>query len=333
MPKSRPVLFIWLCTLLCACDSGQQPLIKAEPYAASFHLDGKQATWSPNTALKLGNAANELPPNQPPQSDNGYTFEIIGRGTPAHYVIKRRRSSDSNELIISSPKTARTVLKARWSGSQNNRGIAYSADFDADDRYELYWLANTAESADDAVRLTPNLALGSDVADWWTLNQDQFLVHIKRGKHSSIQLIERQGVEALNREIISTPLPIEAGVLSESSFWIQTDLELKRFSLPAKTLDVKGLEAIPSHGWIQHFPAGFGVGLSFEEGFAAVIDQKLIQTSFPVLDGVSCGQQAWLVGAVDEGLSLHYFVDNKLVDALAIDTVPGNLRCERQRSK
>lgn len=297
-----------------------------------FSADGKQAAWAPNSAVEsLGKTGKDSVSEKNQRGD--YAFELVPTGNPVRHVLQRRQISNQQVITIGSSARSRTVIKAEWLSADEKLGIAYSADFSADDRYELYWLPNSANHADDAIRITPDLGLGSDVVNWWPVNESQILAVIKQARLTTLKLFHLTDNGIASVTIHQSQFPLDAGSLDDSAFWFLSQQKLYLLESPSHTLSPTQLSSFDAIGWVQKFPSSSGIGFETPQGYRALSGSQSITVDNPILDGIRCGQQSWLVSWQGQRAVIARYIDERLIESIESAALPLNLRCDSQRSK
>ena len=297
-----------------------------------FSADDELKAWAPNGAVEsIGKTGKDSVSEK--NQRGGYAFELVPTGNPVRHVLQRRQISSQQVVTVESSARSRTVIKAEWLGSGNKMGIAYSADFNADDRYELYWIPNTANNVDDAIRITPELGLGSDVVNWWPVNETQILAVFKQARLTALKLFQLADNDIANVTLHQSQFPLDAGTLGNSEFWFLSQQKLYVLTSPSDKLSPTQLNSYDAVGWVQKFPSSSGIGFETPEGYRALTGTQSFAIDKPVLDGIQCGQQSWLVGWKNQQAVISRYVDDRLIESVESAALPRNLRCERQRSK
>lgn len=300
--------------------------------SVSFVLDGKQASWSHGSELQLSTDTVITLKNEGSTSpDNSYSYKLVGHGTPLRYKLSRKNLSNNKEVEISHSAKARTIVKARWATVNGQLGIAFSADFNADDRYELYWLANSAETLNQALRLTPKLPLASDVADWVQVTDNHFLVLVKRGMKITATVVGVAVDDIQNHVIANTQGIPEFGVLGNSIFWIRDNGLITRYKVEPGTDKVVAEKSLEAEGWLQHFSTGTGVSFRSTNRVITLLGENDYLGDDLVFDGIACGEAAWLISANSKVPVLSQYHQGRKIGSLELSSLPRDFSCDSQR--
>lgn len=267
---------------LAACGASEE----AKRPSLYFELGGQSMLWSADADQPngySGEASEQV--NQQLSPDGQFRFALVGNQQPPRLKLQRKNVITGEVVELRSPSATRTIVDAMWWGSASH-GLLFMADYNSDDRYELYWWPNTRE-ADGYQRVNADLPLGADVVDWQRLSDERLLFRVKNGAASQLFLLMAKGTELMIKGVqlgAGNPslLINDYGALGDAHFWVFSGGQLSHMALDkAEPLAVYELVSLPRR-------AGNGLAFAAEGQHKLLLGAKLYTADAPVLEARQC---------------------------------------------